>query len=127
MKFIFTALLAVSLIAFTSCGSSEKKITEADGAAAIETKTDKKMTNFDFEEQGFLKGIVRSGKEAGSCDFVVEILGGIVAQKVDPVDMPASLKADNQLVWIKFGGLKQKNRCPEAQPVTIKDIKERAK
>lgn len=125
-KYISTLAMVLFMCIVTSCGSSEKKITTADGTVVTEAKNEQ-ITDMDYAEQGFLRGVVYAGKEEGSCSFVVEILGGIVAQKVDPVDMPESFKKDQQKVWIKFGGLRQKNRCPEAQPVTIKDIKERAK
>lgn len=122
MKFKLTMAIVVVALSLFSCGTSEKKVME-NGANTVEEK----ISNVDYQEQGFLKGIVRSGNEAGSCDYVVEILGGIVVQKVDPIDMPESLKKDSQLVWIKFGASRRVSRCPEAKPVIIKDIKERAK
>ncbi len=130
MNLIKTSIFFICIV-MASCNSSKSSINDEQGnTEEITDKTDMEATSksdAEMAEEGYQKGIILAGKGKDACEYVIDIKGGYVEQKVDPTNLDDIYKKDQALVWVKFRGLRMMNRCPEARPVEITEIQKRAK
>ncbi len=112
--------LASMFILSQSCDSS--KTASATEATQIE---ETKNMEQDLMSQGYSKGMLTAQRDS-ECTFVlVDEKTGV---KFDPINLDQGTfgdftNAEKQIVYYKFSALRMKNRCLEAQPISIDDIK----
>lgn len=112
--------LASMFILSQSCDSTKS-------AAATETTQIEETKNMeqDLMSQGYSKGMLTTNKDS-KCTFVlVDEKTGV---SFDPINLEDGTFGDfknveKQMVYYKFSPLRMPNRCPEAQPISIDDIK----
>lgn len=75
-------------------------------------------------ENGYTNGIIVASKKDGDCPFTIK-LEGESSNVIDPINLDDSYKKDGKKVTIKYQLLRRKNRCENANPVNIIEIKER--
>lgn len=114
----------VGLLSIQSCGGTEtsaKSIaTETDASNTIETN-EKSM-----QEEGYSKGFVKETDNT-KCQFI--IINEKTNTAFDPINFEEDAFRDFRLqgekIYYKFLPLRMPNRCTEAQPISLVDIKKR--
>ncbi len=96
-----------------------------DKKEATNAKTNSKIMNAqEMLEKGFNKGTIVTTKSSGACSYILTIEK--YKDKLDPINLTDFFKGDvPQKVWVKFGSLRMPNRCADARPVSITEIKDR--
>ena len=115
MTFLKITVLALTF-AVASCCSSSK--TQKNDAMEKTANAQTMVAN------GFTQGtIVVSSGESG-CPYIIssEIDGNQVMY--DPINLEEAYKKDGMSVWYKFRPLRMMNRCENANPVEISEMKE---
>lgn len=93
------------------------------------TKNQKTNTTENLSEQknmiadGYIKGIIISSTKDNDCPYVIKIQIDNEFQFVEPVDLPDDLKQDGEVIWFKYTPSRRIQRCDNANPVIINDIK----
>ena len=109
------ALLLLSLA--LSCNSTKSN---------IETTTETKVVQTDFEKEGYSVGIIQYNKDS-SCEYI--IINEISNSKFDPINIDeekfAVFKENDSKIYFKYESLRRMNRCSEAAPIKLIDIKKR--
>ena len=117
---IFTASF---LIIFASCKSSQETSNQAE---AINTEAEIKTMDNDMINEGFHLGEIKYQKES-DCAYI--IIDQTTKAKLDPIniseDTYKSIRNDGEKVYYKYRPLRRMNRCPEANPIQLIDIKKR--
>lgn len=75
-----------------------------------------------MEATGYVSGTVKLQGSGSTCPVIIQIENEVL----DPLDLGEEFKVDKTEVWIKFNRLRRMNRCPEALPVSVADIKKKA-
>jgi hypothetical protein len=76
-------------------------------------------------EKGFKMGVIVISKIEGDCPVTVQILNKD-PYFLDPINITDMYDVnDGDKVWIKYNGLRMKNRCDKARPVSLTEIKKR--
>lgn len=109
MKYITLAIVFSTFI-ITSCNSTKNTTSE-----------DTKQISSDMLKEGFVEGVIVYSDAEGDCAYTIKTKGE-VTEFLDPINLKEEYKADGQSIWFKFTGLRQKNRCDKARPVTINEI-----
>ena len=120
MNIFIKIALASMFVLSQSCNSTT-------AAASEEQQTTEATKNMeqDLTAQGYSKGMLTAQK-ASKCTYVlVDEKTGV---SFDPINLEEGTfgdfkNAEKQVVYYKFGPLRRMNRCPEAQPIFIEDIK----
>ncbi|MFY7671951.1 hypothetical protein ACOSP6_12770 [Tenacibaculum sp. MEBiC06402] len=106
--------LALSLsICFFSCNSSKKV-------------TDSKQTNETpeyFTSSGYVKAIITNNSNNSGCALIVKLEGS--KELLDPLEINPDNYQNEQKIWFKFSSTRMMNRCEQARPVKVIDIKKR--
>ena len=76
-------------------------------------------------EAGFIKGTIVTSKVEGDCPITIQVEGKEDAYFLDPINLEENYKKDGEKVWFKFEGLRRKNRCNKANPISIIEIQKR--
>ncbi len=99
-----------------SATTSEKTTMNKEEAMAMDAK---------FIDQGYTIGTVKLTDKACSVILEVEKTGA----KFDPINIDdekfSMYKKQDEVLYFKFRGLRMLNRCEEAQPIELTDIKKR--
>jgi len=115
-------LSVVFLLIFTESCDSSKAVSSSDETETKESKTMGK----ELLANGYSTGIVKV-IEGSKCPFI--IYDERTKAQFDPINMDdskyASFKEKDAKIYYKFLPLRMKNRCNEAQPITLADIKKR--
>ena len=121
---MLTKIFAASLILlFTSCDSSkattQKIKDEANKQNLVEMEKQMIGDGFHIEEIQHL--------ENSKCAYI--IIDQTTKVKFDPINIEddeyQSFRNDAQKIYYKFRGLRMMNRCTEAQPIQLTEIKKR--
>lgn len=87
--------------------------------------TSQSNIEIDYSKEGYVKAKVKSSKINKSACSPLILVNGKEDDYLDAVNFDNYLK--NQKVdaefWIKFVSLRMKNRCSNARPISIMDIK----
>ena len=119
---IFTASFIIIL---TSCNSYKETSNEAKSESI---KNDDQIKTMDSEMigEGFQLGVVKHLKES-ECSYI--IIDQATKAQFDPINITEELykaiRNDGEKVYYKYRPLRRMNRCPEANPVELIDIKKR--
>ena len=118
---IKSTLLGLLLIA-SGCDASKTSASEETKTA----DTSKSMTNQEMMDQGYNAAIFVYDDKS-KCPIVMELQES--KEKLDPVNIDedkfSQLRQEGNTVYVKFRRLRMMNRCPEAAPVEIDDLKQR--
>lgn len=114
------------LLVFTSCNSTKEKV-QAENSPIINSKqSDYKTMDAEMINNGFKIGEIKYLKDK-ECAYI--IIDEASNAKFDPVNISDELyqsyKQDNQKIYFKYRPLRMMNRCTEANPISLIDIKKR--
>lgn len=116
LSFVLLALMA------ESCEST-KVATEANAETKEQSTQQMKQ---DLSNEGFSSGVVKYLK-GSKCPYI--IVDDKTGAQFDPINMDdetfANYKKDQEKVYYKYRPLRRMNRCNEAQPIELEDIKKR--
>jgi hypothetical protein len=120
MNIYFKIMAAILFVFAGSCDST--KNTAKNEAKSTEMK--QTMEN-KFINEGYSKGLLTAKRES-SCTFI--ILDEKTGAKFDPINLEEGKfgnfkSAKNEIVYYKYRPLRMMNRCTEAQPISLEDIK----
>lgn len=117
---IFTASF---LVIFMSCKSSQETSNQTD---EINSETEIKTMDNEMISEGFHLGKIKHLKES-ECTYI--IIDGATNAKFDPINISEEtykyLRNDGEKVYYKYRPLRRMNRCPEANPIELIEIKKR--
>lgn len=121
---IFTLSL---LVLFTSCNSTKETVQEAKGGTMNnEQSDDSKAMDAQMLNDGFHLGEIMHLKNS-KCEYIIVDL--TTKAKFDPINISEEIykvfKEDNLKIYYKYGPLRMMNRCPDANPIQLTDIKKR--
>ena len=123
MNLFIKLSLAILLVALESCDSTK---TAANDEAMQETTSKQQETKQDIMQEGYSVGTIKYLSNS-KCPYI--IVDEKTGAKFDPINMQeerfADYKKDQQKVFYKYRPLRMMNRCEEAQPIEIEDIKKR--
>lgn len=120
MNFYIKIMAAFLFILAGSCDSTKNAVKNET------TTTPMKQTmENEFINEGYSKGLLTAQSES-SCTFI--ILDEKTGAKFDPINLEEGKFGDfksakNEIVYYKYRPLRMMNRCTEAQPISIEDIK----
>lgn len=104
-----------------SCNTTKTSV-EANNAQQTETKT----MNIDYTKVGYSIGTITYHKNSKCAYIITDEKSGV---KFDPINIDKEVfenfKIDNTKVYFKYRPLRMMNRCTEAQPIELEDIKKR--
>ncbi|CAM3319691.1 hypothetical protein [Aequorivita lipolytica] len=122
---VLKVTFAIFSIFILSCISSQNKSQnlETNSAAEIEAK---KIAAEKMMDDGYLPGRIIYSDIVGDCEYTIQLKQGEREfYYVDPINLEETFRRDNQTVWVKFNGLRRMNRCENAAPVELTEIKNR--
>jgi hypothetical protein len=109
----------------TSCNSYKKSSQEANSESVNNEVKVKAMDN-QMTGEGFQLGVIRYLKES-ECSYI--IIDQTTEAQFDPInigeDSYKAIRNDGEKVYYKYRPLRRMNRCPEANPIELIDIKKR--
>ena len=80
----------------------------------------------DFKE-GYLKAVIVRNKKRKTryCSTLIRLTSN--GELLDPINLENKYRrlSNNSLIWLKYTPSRMRNRCSQARPVTIVDIKKR--
>lgn len=121
MTLAIKIILCFSLILQSSCNSSKTTVENQDKKQANITAMDEKLTS-----EGYSSGIVKINEDS-DCPYI--IVDEKTKEQFDPINFEeekyASFKSAGSKIYVKFRRLRMPNRCTEAQPISLEDIKKR--
>lgn len=120
MKYIRkTCIILISLLlssCITTQGADGKKGEDGKGSAQL-------MDAKQMIERGFIKGTLSTSKSK-DCPYVLTVEK--YDDRLDPINVQKFFKTEiPEKVWVKYSNLRMRNRCIEARPVSITEIKNR--
>ena len=120
MNIYFKIMAAVLFVLAGSCDNTKNAVKNE----ATTTEMKQTMEN-EFINEGYSKGLLTAQRES-SCTFI--ILDEKTGAKFDPINLAEGKfgdfkSAENEIVYYKYRPLRMMNRCPEAQPISLEDIK----
>lgn len=119
MTLLKTLVLIASIGLISSCAS--KKST--DEVAKKISKIEKTMDSKKMVEAGFVQGTINVSK-AESCPYTIKVSS--VDYLLDPINLGEDFMNNGEKIWLKYTGLRMKNRCANANPVTVVEMQKRA-
>jgi hypothetical protein len=109
-KSLFTIGMTLTIIVtIGSCG--QKTITE-------ENITPTTLMNFD--KTGYTFGTIVQSKTEGDCEWTIKLENG---KHLDPKSLEEDFMKNGMSVWIKYTPQRRMQRCENAMPVGITEIK----
>jgi hypothetical protein len=118
-------LTASFIIILTSCNSYKETSNEVKRKT---TKNDEQIKAMDKEMigEGFQLGVVKHLKES-ECSYI--IIDQVTKAQFDPINITEesykAMRNDGEKVYYKYRPLRRMNRCTEANPIELVDIKKR--
>ncbi|CAM1367766.1 hypothetical protein [Tenacibaculum xiamenense] len=102
--------------------NSTKQVTSKENEMSTK-ETAKELIN-----KGYLEAeLIDNSKSKGDvCSTVIKLVNTKSSELLDPINIDGKyLELKNSKIWVKYTSLRMKNRCDEARPVDIVDIKKR--
>ena len=114
----FTASL---IVLFTSCNSSKEVTSDT-----VNNEAEAKIMDSQLINDGFHLGEIQYLKDS-ECSYI--IIDQATKAKFDPINISEesykSVRNDGEKVYYKYRPLRRMNRCPEANPIELLEIKKR--
>lgn len=119
----FTASL---MLVFTSCNSSKDATHETNNNVMNNEEIEHKAMDSQMTNDGFKLGEIKHLKDS-ECTYI--IIDQNSKAKFDPINILEetykSIRNDGEKVYYKYRPLRRMNRCTEANPISLIDIKKR--
>lgn len=124
---MLTKIFTVSLLLFfTSCNTSKEATQETNDNAMSNESSNHKIMDSQMVKDGFHLGEIKYLKDS-ECNYI--IIDQTTKAKFDPINISEelykSVRNDGEKVYYKYRPLRRMNRCPEANPIELIDIKKR--
>lgn len=75
-------------------------------------------------DEGFTKGVIVASTVEGECPYTIQADNND-AYRLDPINLEEKYKKNGEKIWVKYTPLRMKNRCDNANPVTVVKIMKR--
>ncbi len=119
--FLKTTLTIFSALVI-SCGTTEKQTQVASTEEII--KIEETIDPLIMKAEGYLLGTIIYSDKESDCPYTIQMPGNKMEfYYLDPMNLEENFKVDGQKVWVKFNGLRRMNRCDNAVPAEIVDMK----
>ena len=119
IKFSLVSLMAVSL----SCNSAKTAVNDESAVNDTVTETSKQMES-QLINEGYSVGTMKYIKNS-KCSYI--IVDEKTKVNFDPINIDnekfSSFKSENMKVFYKYRPLRMMNRCNEAQPIELEEMK----
>ncbi|MBT8254781.1 MAG: hypothetical protein HKN00_02045 [Flavobacteriaceae bacterium] len=119
MSSLFKLTLILILLISPGCDSTKSTVQETEDTKKTEQVADNKLIEAGYSV-GTLEYLDRS-----PCPYVIKIEGS--QDKLDPVNIGdakfGSFRKNGEKVYFKYRSLRRMNRCQEARPIELTDIK----
>jgi len=124
---MFIKIITVSMMVFfTSCNSSKETVKEANDNTMDKEQSDGNVMDAQMLKEGFHLGEIQELKNS-KCDYI--IIDKTTDAQLDPIniseDSYKAFKKDAQKIYFKFRPLRMMNRCTDANPIQLTEIKKR--
>ncbi len=109
------------LFASIGCNSAKQVTSKENENTTMETAKE-------LIGKGYLEAeLVNNNTSKGiGCSTVIKLVNSKSNELLDPINIDEKYpELKNSKIWVKYTSLRMKNRCEEARPVTIVDIKKR--
>jgi hypothetical protein len=116
MKNLFSLLLVLTLIA---CSEQKSTTTAAPAVNLVEPSGD------EMAAEGFESGVIMAATDDSGCDYTIKTKN--LTYLLDPTNLEKEFKENGLNVWFKYRPLRMQNRCPEATPVEVSEMRLRKK
>lgn len=119
---MLTKTTTLLLISFAlSCNTTKTSVASTD-VNATETKT----MEIDYSKEGYSTGTLTYHKDSKCSYIITDEKSGT---KFDPININdevyKNFKMNDSKIYFKYRPLRMMNRCTEAQPIELEDIKKR--
>ena len=121
MRKFFKIGAGAFLCVLMGCNST-KQVTSKENEMSTK-ETAKELIN-----KGYLEAeLIDNSKSKGDmCSTVIKLVNTKSSELLDPINIDGKyLELKNSKIWVKYTSLRMRNRCDEARPVDIVDIKKR--
>jgi hypothetical protein len=108
-------LISCIFLSYTGCNSTKQSASQ----------TSKNEMKKDFLKEGYVRGIIvkNSAKGSSMCGLKVKLVE--TKEFLDPVGIEVDNFRNDDAIWIKFVSSRMRNRCDDARPVSVIEIKKR--
>lgn len=117
IKFTVILFLAMNSSCDSAKAAASENETETKSIGSMDTK---------YENEGYLPGMVKHQAGTKCVYVIIDEKSGL---KYDPINIDEekymSFKKNEEKVYFKYRALRMMNRCDDAQPVELEDIKKR--
>lgn len=114
MKTFLTITLTLILL---SCSQTKS------ASATASSSTTEVSSSEDMLAQGYIMGVIKTGATDGGCEYTIDTKK--FNYHLDPTNLDDAFKKDGLKVWFTHRGLRMMNRCPEATPIEVIEMKVR--
>ena len=112
--FLTIAILGLLSAAYIGC-TSQKKSNNMGEQVQIDMNK--------MKADGFTSGKIIASSEESACPFTIDLDDENYSYLLDPINLEDAFKKDGLMIWVKFSALRMQNRCDNANPVNISEIK----
>jgi len=121
IKLSLTCLMVISL----SCDTAKNAATAEDGNSEKTMQMDTE-TKTNLLNEGYAMGTIKYLKNSKCSYIIIDEKSGV---QFDPInidtDKYSAFKSESTKVYFKYRPLRMANRCMEAQPIELEDMKTR--
>lgn len=114
------------LIFFASCSSSKETAKETSSNNTNNEQSDSKIMDAQMIKDGFYLGVIKHLKNS-KCEYI--IMDVKTKAQFDPINISEetykAFRKDTQKVYYKYLPLRMMNRCNDANPISLIEIKKR--
>jgi hypothetical protein len=124
---MFIKIFTLSLmVLFTSCKTTKETLQDSNNNKMSIEQSDNKVMDTQMLTDGFQIGEIKHLKDS-ECEYV--IIDKATNAKFDPINITEAVfkdfKKDTLKIYYKYRPLRRMNRCPDANPVELIEIKKR--
>lgn len=115
MKTTLILLGTAALLCFVSCKNTKE---------VAKDNIDEKVTEEKFDPTGYTAGVIVYSQDKDDCEYTIKLKDGLF---YDPINLEDGYKKEGMAVYFKFRGLRMRNRCNKANPISIEEIRQAKK
>jgi len=114
---IFLPIVCLLIIVFaTGCTAKKGTSTESANGESLDNESGKLNS-------AYKQGTIQLSTDDGACPVTIKLADTNYGYLLDPVNIEDKFKQDGLAVWIKYTPLRMQNRCDNAHPVDLTEIK----
>ena len=112
----------IFLLISTSCDSTKTTVEQTEPIVNNTKEMDEK-----YVIEGYSSGVIDFDEKRATCAYIIIDENSKI--QYDPINLEeekyTSFRTNDTKIYFKYRALRMVNRCPEAQPIFIEDIKKR--